>query len=124
MKKSLFAFTLALALGALAGCAPRYDHLEFTQRTSPPLPASLAPSGVSIPVGVAVAIAPIAIDDGGDPMEDVNLALVSSNSGVLGLDSAGDEGFVLYGASVGQATISVFVDGDPVDTIPAVVIKN
>jgi hypothetical protein len=124
MKQSLFACAAALVTSALMGCTPGYDHLDFAQRTSPPLPADLSANGVTIPVGIAVGIAPIAIDDSGDPMEDVNLSLVSSSSSILGLDGAGDDGFVIYGVAPGQATISVFVDGTPVDTIPAVVIED
>lgn len=56
----------SIALASLTGCGPRFDHLEFVQSTSPPLPVTLERTGVIVPVGIAVACTPIAID-GADP---------------------------------------------------------
>lgn len=114
----------AACLSALAGCGPYYDHLDFGQQTSPPIPVSLGSSAVTIPVGIAVAVSPIAIDDGGDPMEDSQVSLQSSNASVLGIDPATSDGLlVVYGIRPGQAMITVLVDGERADQIPAVVVE-
>ncbi|MFT3776147.1 MAG: hypothetical protein QM820_63195 [Minicystis sp.] len=107
-----------VGIAALSGCGPHFDHLDFAERTSPPFPAELNRTGVTIPAGIAVAVTPIAMTDDA-PMEDVSVELVTSDSGVLGLDHDAEGGFVIYGVSQGLATISIFVDGDAVGTMPA-----
>jgi len=107
-----------LALSAIAGCGPHFDHLDFIERTTPPMTVSLLSTGVSIPEGIAVAFTPLAMD-GSTRMEDAQVDLVTSDDGVLGLDRAEDEGFVMYGVHPGHANISIFVDGEAVGTLPA-----
>lgn len=124
MTRTLFAAAAAVALATLAGCGPTYDHLEFGQKTSPPLFVDLRPEGITLPEGIAVAVAPIPIAEGGDRMEDRVVTLISGDTGVLGCDRIPETGFVLYGARAGQARLSVFVDGEAVETIPAQVVKQ
>jgi hypothetical protein len=120
--KSIFLAVAALALSALTGCGPHFDHLDFEEKTTPPLPVSLLSTGVTVPVGVAVAFAPIAMD-GTERMEDAKVDLVSSDASVLGVDRAVDEsaGYVIYGVRAGHAQISIFVDGSAEGSLPATV---
>lgn len=113
---------VALALSALAGCGPHFDHLDFAEKTTPPLPVSLQPNGVTIPEGIAVAFTPIAMD-GGERIEDAQVELVTSDASVLGVDRAADseDGYVIYGVHAGHARISIFVDGSAEGTLPATV---
>ena len=121
-QEALFGAPL-LTGAALAGCGPDFDHLELAQRTSPPSATTLASDSVSIPVGIAVAVNPIPRDDSNERVEKVMVDLVSSDLGVLGIDPDVDDGFVIYGVSEGSATISMFLDGDSVGTVPATVTK-
>lgn len=121
-RASCTAALAALALATLAGCAPRFDHLDFVESTSPPLPTTLAWSGVSITEGIAVGFTALAMTDDGPMDKETVVSLTSGNPGVLGLDHAVDEGYVVYGVSVGKTTISIFIDGEAVGTMPATVV--
>ncbi|APR81381.1 Hypothetical protein A7982_06728 [Minicystis rosea] len=123
MQKALFAASMIMG-AALTGCGPRFDHLDFAQRTSPPLTATLSSTLVSIPAGIAVAFDPLPREDDGELIEKVEVDLVSSNIGVLGVDHDTEDGFVIYGVSEGSATISIFLDGEAVGTLPATVTKQ
>jgi hypothetical protein len=121
-KTTLTAALGALALVTLAGCAPRFDHLDFVESTSPPLPADLAWTGLSLTEGIAVGFTPLAMTADGPMDKETVVSLTSGNPGVLGLDHAVDTGYVVYGVSVGHTTISVFIDGEAVGTMPAAVV--
>lgn len=112
------ALLAAVALAALSGCGPTFDHLEFRERTTPPLTVSLLANEVVIPEGIAVAFEPIPMTQT-DAIEDANLDLLSSNEAVLGLDRTIDGAYVIYGASVGVAQVNVFLDGEQVGVVPA-----
>ena len=46
MNRTLMFTAAALAISALTGCAPDYDHIDFAARTSPPLSITLDPNGL------------------------------------------------------------------------------
>lgn len=107
----------AAALAALAGCGPQFDHLDFQPETTPPLSVSLLSSQVTLPVGIAVGFDAAPMTDSG-PIEDTHVDLLTSNGVVLGLDRTIDDKFVMFGVSVGEARIDVFLDGEQVGAVP------
>jgi len=129
------ALLLAATLAGLAGCGPRFDHLDFAETTSPPLPVSFAPHHVGIPAGIAVGVDVTPMDDGGGPLaRDVPVVLSSSDEGVLGVafqsmdgSSSGDDAdkpnrsFVIFGVAPGSAAIHVLVDGEREADVPVTV---
>lgn len=123
MKTTHLAALASIALASLTGCGPSFDHLEFVQSTSPPLPVTLERTGVIVPVGIAVACTPIAMD-GADPIEDATVGLITTNPSIIDIAPAVDEGYVIFGVSPGHAKISIFVDGEAVGTLPATVIEQ
>jgi hypothetical protein len=121
---SLAAFvTLGLAGSALVGCGPDFDHLEVTPVTVPPLPVSIGPTNVDIPVGIAVGVTATPFDTNGDKMEDdVQVALIPRNAAVIGVDATIDErGFVFFGVGPGTTSIDVEVDHQRRFDIPVTV---
>ncbi len=117
---------------AAAACSPSYDHLDFSPQTSPPVAIVLGPTGVEMPIGIAVAVAPVAMA-GTQPMKDSVVTLASTNTGILGLAPVPDQGdgqdgqpnsFVMFAVTEGSAGVVVTVDGEEKQTIPARVIAQ
>jgi hypothetical protein len=107
------------ALGA-AGCAPSFDHLQMDARTSPPLPVTLAPTDIEVPVGIAVAFT--ATPMSGQDKLDKTVTLTSTDPTVLGVsDDASGQGFILFGVAPGKAGMNVVLDGEQQEVIHAVV---
>jgi hypothetical protein len=119
---SLVAMTgaLACALSCATGCSPSFDHLDFKPQTTPPLSITLASDQVEVPAGIAVDVAPVAM--AGDQALDKSIVqITSTDPTVLGIAPvSGKAGsFVIFGVSTGKASVTVTVDGDPKETIPA-----
>ena len=114
---------LAVAAAALAGCGPSFDHLEFTNRTTPPDSTSVSENEIRIQVGIAIGVIATPYD-GNEAMddEDTTLELESDNPGVIGVDPALEHGsFVIYGVGAGTANVRIIVDGSDEGRIPATV---
>ncbi len=122
MNRLLSLAALPLFAALAAGCAPEFDHLEFGARTNPPLLVTLSSPKVTIPVGIAVDVAPRAMA-GTEVLEGASVLLESSDPSVLRVDPRLGvlTDFVLSGQSHGQAEIRVTVDGELKTTIPVVV---
>jgi hypothetical protein len=110
---------------AAAGCTPSFDHLDFSPQTSPPLVVTLTPTEVQIPEGIAIAVAPVAMAQS-EALTSSVVSISSTDVGVLGVSpEAGSppanapQTFVIFGVRPGQAGITVVVDGEEKETIPA-----
>lgn len=114
---------MGLAGSALVGCAPDFDHLEIDLVTVPPLPVSVRPTNVELPVGVAVGLTATPFDTNGEKMEDdVVLALIPQNPSVIGVETTlDDRSFVFFGVGPGTTSISVDVDHQRRFDIPVTV---
>lgn len=114
---------LGLAGSALVGCGPSFDHLEFELLTVPPVPVSVGPNNLELPVGVAVAVTATPFDTDGEKMEDdVAIALLPSNTSVLGVETSEDaRSFVFFGVGPGTTSIEVEVDHRSEIKIPVTV---
>jgi hypothetical protein len=114
---------LGLAGSALVGCGPSFDHLDVTLVTVPPLPVSVGPTNVDLPVGVAVGVSATPFDTNGEKMDDdVAVALIPKNASVIGVEANIDErGFVFFGVGPGTTSISVEVDHQRRFDIPVTV---
>ncbi len=120
---SLSARLSAFALVSVAamGCAPSFDHLDFTKQTAPPLAVTLTSTEIEVPAGVAVAFTPIAMA-GQDKLDKSVVVLTSTDPSILGVapqSTAG--GFLIFGVSHGTAGVNVLVDGEQKTVIHAVV---
>ena len=121
MNRSLLSLAaLSLASLATAACSPSYDHLDFSPQTTPPLAFTLTSAQVDLPAGVAVAVSPVAMA-GQDKLDGSIVGLTSTDVTILGIApiSGQAQGFVLFGVSPGTAGVTVTVDGDEKQVIPA-----
>ncbi len=130
MNKLLFVPMGAGALLGLAaaGCTPSFDHLDFSPQTVPPLAISLSPTEVQLPEGIAVAVAPVAMAQSDEALTSSVVSISSTDTGVLGVspepivpEASAPQTFVIFGVSPGQAGITVVVDDEEREVIPAVV---
>jgi hypothetical protein len=117
VKTTRFSSALALVIlglggSALVGCTPDFDHLEIDLTTTPPLPVSVGPTNVALPVGVAVGVTATPFDTSGEKMDAaVVLALIPKNEDVIKVSPTIDErSFVLVGVGPGTTSITVEVD--------------
>jgi hypothetical protein len=124
------------AVGAVAlfasGCVePEYGHLEITQQSSPPsgsgsAKVSVSNSRIELPVGAALLIKalPVSGNDQAYTSED-SLSIVSSSPSIFGVFHTGSgTRVVLTGAHVGDACLSVNVNGREVECVPVRVIPQ
>ena len=133
MKKTLLAAFSLLAIG----CADN-NHVEFEHLTSAPGNADVFENEIQIEEGLAVAVVAKPVDDDRERLElDTEVVLVSDDEQVLGIarlehdseeqddraDSMqrGDWAFVIFGRSVGNTVVEVFIDGEREQEIPAMV---
>lgn len=127
---------VALAGLAAAACTPSYEYLDFSPQTTPPLAASFTQSQVTIPEGIAVGVAPVAMNEG-EAITSDTVSISSTDTSVLGVEpvSGASQGqssqgnspqptFVIFGVSPGSAGITVVVDGQEQQVIPATVTKQ
>jgi hypothetical protein len=123
---------VSLGAGALlglaaAGCTPSFDHLDFSPQTVPPLAISISPTEVQIPEGIAVAVAPVAMAQG-EALTSSVVIITSTDTGVLGISpengapqNNAPQTFVMFGVRPGSVGITVVVDGEEKEVIPATV---
>jgi hypothetical protein len=109
---------LALALAALGGCSPGYDHLELDPDGATVPGEQLSPEAVVLPVGVAVAVLVTPMSSDGPLGGDFSFNLTSNDASVLGVEPAlgqtpGPAEVVFFGVSVGETEIDVTVNGQP-----------
>jgi hypothetical protein len=113
------AIVLALAALCAVGCSS--PQVDFVVTTSPPRTVSIGSEGIRIPVGIAAGVE-ARVFYGGDSDKDANVELRTNPTGVIGADRTLDRNrFVLYGMRTGSATLEIFVDGDRVNRLAAVV---
>jgi hypothetical protein len=131
-ERSLSAFVVAVA-GSL-GC-DSFSHIEFRQRTSPPLETSLAFEGITIHAGTTVAAVAVPMDDDEQKEDETIVELEAINSGVLGVSrtaEGADEDapphtrwtFVLWGVAPGTTSVIVRIDEEEEAEIPATVVEQ
>lgn len=116
----LFAFAALAALSA--GCAPEFDHLEFSNRTSPPVGVTVAYDSIRVTEGIAVGVDAIPFAGSHEMDEETTVELRSDDTSVLGVDPALDRwSFVVYGVNHGSTKVTVVIDGAVSGSIPAIV---
>jgi hypothetical protein len=99
-----------------------YDGFDLERTTTPPGEVSVTSSSVVLPQGVAVGVRVLAPGAEDPETGDVTAAMRSSNPVVLQVWPTTEQNtFVLCGGSEGTATITVLIDGQDDESIPAVV---
>jgi hypothetical protein len=110
-----------LAALALGGCSHDYWVRLVILSDADPLVVA-TDEMVQIPLGQAVAVRAIPMQDEERMDADVQIELESQQPSVLGLDEGIEQReFIIYGASAGQTAIDVYFGGDWVAAIPATV---
>ena len=133
MKKVILAAFSLLAIG----CAD-HNQVEFEHLTDAPGTASIFEDEIQIEEGLAVAVVAKPVDDDRERLGlDTEVVLMSNDQQVLGISrlefdeeeqedrsesmQRGDWGFVIFGRSVGNTVVEVFIDGEREQEIPAMV---
>lgn len=103
--------TLALVLGATAGCEPDLDRVELTAVTSPPLEHTVSGDGVVLTQGTAIAVQVQAFDEDGE-RTTAEVSLLPEGTGLrsLILDHDANRGtrYVLIADEPGVGQLVVF----------------
>ncbi len=120
MKQPCVLLPAWLALTSL-GCSS-YDGFDLERTTAPPGEVSVTSTSVVLPQGVAVGVRVLAPGAQDPDTGDVTAAMRSSNPVVLQIWPTTEQNtFVLCGGSEGTVTITVLIDGQDDESIPAVV---
>lgn len=115
--------TIALLLLATA-CQPRYDGIELTLHSQPPVPVRVDGESIEIPLGIAVAVDVKPLSSGRfEFLEDDQLALRSQDRDVLRVEpTENGRVFVLVGVGLGETCVDIEVTYDDHGCIPARVV--
>ena len=111
MKRFVFA---AIALTLVAGCqGPKIASADLTVTSSPALPVTLAPSSISIPVGIAAVLQVHPKESDGTAFPD-EWDMTVDDSNVLGAErmkktSVGEQqtNFLIFASTIGTTTLRV-----------------
>lgn len=97
-----------------------YDGFEMTAETSPPAAVTVDASSVIVPQGIAVAVS-IRAPGAEDPETgEVYINLSSSDPSVINAWPTVERNvFVVYGVAPGTALLTVDVEGQDNETVPA-----
>jgi len=112
------------ALLAAVGCQPRYDGIELTLASKPPVPVRISDEEIEMSVGLAVAIdvKPLSSTRFGY-YEDDPLELRSQDSAILRVEATEDpRRFVLVAISPGETCVDIEVLHEDHGCIPAIVL--
>lgn len=113
--RTVLGIALAGLLAPLAGCAPSFDELELTPRTTPPAtssPTRVTSSSIEIQAGLAIGVIARPLAGGQEMEEETVVELESDNPSVIGVDPALERGsFVIYGAGPGTASVDILING-------------
>lgn len=121
MSRSFPLAALSLLAALAIGCAPSFDHLDLRPKSTPPLPVTLSSTQISMPIGIAVDVTPIAMA-GTEQLKDASIELRPSDAGVLRVDPRfGSTDLVLSAQGQGKTELQVIVDGELKMTIPVTV---
>jgi hypothetical protein len=119
-------FILSVACGA-DDMGPSYAYVDFTEPSKPPAEVTLTPDFVSLPVGIAVRVTPVAMGDDEWPLrgEVADTSLVSVDRSILDVLPGPEEGqLVLVGAGVGATSLRVLIQGVQVDSLSVQVVSQ
>ncbi len=106
---------------------PSYAYVDFTEPSNPPAEVTLTRDFVSLPVGIAVRVTPVAVGDDEWPLrgEVADMVLRSMDAGILDVLPGPEEGqVVLVGAGVGATSLRVLLQGVQVDSISVQIIPQ
>ena len=120
----LLALPGLLALSLVAGCQPRYDGIELTLSSKPPVPVRITDEEIEMSVGLAVAVdvKPLSSTRFGY-YEDDPLELRSQDRAILRVEATEDpRRFVLVAVSPGETCVDIEVLHEDHGCIPAVVL--
>lgn len=123
---------LASMLMLFAACSaddmgPSYAYVDFTEPSSPPAEVTLTRDFVSLPVGIAVRVTPVAMGDDEWPLrgEVADLVLTSADASILDVRQGPEEDqVVLAGTGVGATSLRVLIQGEQVDSISVQVVSQ
>lgn len=115
-----------LTLLAATACQPRYDGLEVTLYSNPPLPVRVSGLELELPVGIAVAIdVEPQSSTRFNYYSDDPLTLRSQDRGVLRVEATEHpRRFVLVAVSAGETCVEIEVLNEEHGCIPAVVLAE
>ena len=111
------------ALLAASACQPRYDGIELTLSSTPPVPVRVSGEEIEIPLGIAVAVdvAPQS-STRFNYYEDDPLELRSQDRDILRVElTENPRIFVLVGVNPGETCVEIEVVGEDHGCIPATV---
>lgn len=114
---------LPLAL-LLAACGPRYDGVDITLHSEPPVPVRVSDNEFELPAGIAVAIdvKPLSSNQF-DYYESDQLELRSDDRQVLRVEpTENPRRFILIGVAPGDTCVQLEVDYQNHGCIPAAVL--
>lgn len=129
-------FSRMAALGSMlvlsAACSaddmgPSYGYVDFTEPSNPPADVTLTRDFVSLPVGIAVRVTPVAKGDDGSILrgEVADIALTSADTSILDVRQGPEDGqLVLAGAGVGATSLLVLIQAVQVDSISVQVVPQ
>ncbi len=119
MTRTLFALPLLLA-----ACGPRYDGVEITLHSEPPVPVRVSDNEFELPTGIAVAIdiKPLSSNQF-DYYQTDQLDLRSDDRQTLRVEpTENPRRFILIGVAQGDTCVQLEVDYQDRGCIPATVL--
>ncbi len=114
LRSLLVLATLALVL---ASCGRRFDYVDVTLGSSPPLPVTVNSSQVVMPVGVAAQVFFQAVRRN-DSVDGDGVDVRSTDSRIVGVIDTGGSAWILHGENIGRAELEVWYDNELVERIP------
>ena len=117
MRRWLPIFALLVACGG-----ERSVHIAVTTSIEPSI--RVGSERIEIPAGLAVGVRAQAVEDE-IIQSELDVDLVAVNAGFVGIEPALEHNeWVIYGVSAGRTDVELFVEGDLVGDIPAIVVES
>ena len=118
MPRTLRSALLLAALSfVLASCGRRFDYVDVTLGSSPPLPVTVNSSRVAMPVGIAAQVYFQAVRRN-DSVDGDGIDVRSTDSRIIGAIDTGGSAWILHGENIGRAELEVWYDNELVERIP------
>ncbi len=114
---------LALVLGTITSCSPKFDYLKVSQLSTPPTPANVMSDYLSLTAGSGVMIKLSPVSSNSIEYDDTNyIEMGSSNNQILRvIPGRSYNEFAVVGISQGETTVRVTIDGKKQAELNAVV---
>ncbi len=120
--RTAITWSFVLLVSVMGMSCSSYKGFELVATTAPPTDVSVSETSIILPQGIAVGALLLASGAEDKETGEVLVSIRSSNPSVINISPTVEQNvFVLYGVSPGTAVLTVDVEGQHNETIPATV---